>query len=144
MKLKSTIPFLCICMAIAACNNGNPKDPADKVVVVDSVKVVDTVKSHPQTSAAPKDKAPAKTEPQPQATQPVTPPVKPVTDWHAMMREYHDLLCKEHTGNASTDNKIREVELGKELKDEPKTYSADDKYYFSTEMARTLNMESCK
>jgi hypothetical protein len=142
MKIFSFFSLLTVVIFFLACNN--TKQDSTKTVV-DTVKVIDTVK-HNSTGNQPVKQKPSttKTQSQPAQDKPVaTPPAKPAPDWRAMMKEYHELLCKEHKGTGTTDDKIREVELGKELKDIPKTLNSDEKFYFSTEMVRTMNMETC-
>jgi hypothetical protein len=143
MKKSILAAFITCAIAIAACNN-NPKTEDHNTVIVDTIVKKDTVrqeKAKPQTSnqqVPPAEKTPP-------IQQPVTQlPPKKVADWRAMMKEYHLLLCKSHNGTNTTDDNIREVELSKELKDIPKTLEGDEKFYFTTEMARTLNMETCK
>jgi hypothetical protein len=139
MRIIKLLPVIALAVSILSCNNG--KQESTKTVV-DTVKVIDhTTVQQPVA----KEKQPAKTQTQPAKDKPVvTPPAKPAPDWRAMMKEYHELLCKEHKGTGTTDDKIREAELGKELKDIPKTLNSDEKFYFTTEMARTINMQSCQ
>ncbi len=142
---KSILAALITCaIALSACNN-SPKTEEHKTVIIDTIVKKDTVK---QTKSKPEPstkQVPSTEKKTPPAQQPVTKlPPKKAADWRAMMKEYHLLLCKSHNGTGTTDDNIRKVELSKELKDIPKTLDGDEKFYFTTEMARTLNMETCQ
>jgi|GEM_PF-4207158 len=129
---------------IASVSSCKQKTPVQETVVVDTVKVIEKVEV-PETEKPTATAKPKIQQPDPTPTPKPEPPVAvPALDWRVMLKEYHILLCKEYRKNGTNDDKIRQVELGKQLKDVPKTLSKSDKFYFTTEMARTLNMESCK
>jgi hypothetical protein len=144
MKRLNHVALLLMGMAVIACNNDKEQKSTDTKVVVDTVKVIDTVKNPAKTNPPAADNSPKPPVIKPEQPKKVEPPAKPVQQWRDKLREYHELLCLEHTGKATVDSRIRQVELAKELKDVPKTLSSDEKFYFTTEMARAVNMESCK
>ncbi|MGZ5283198.1 MAG: hypothetical protein ACXWEY_13055, partial [Bacteroidia bacterium] len=80
------------------------------------------------------------------APEPEPEPVPTVVakDWRAMLTEYHEILCRTHKGKGSTEDKIRQTELSRELMIERKKLSGSDQFKFTAEMARAANMETCK
>ncbi len=124
---------LATCFAFASCN-----DTSEEEVQIDDKDT--TVVIHEYEKAP----EPAR-EPSPTPTPEVKPdPPKEVKiNWRTLMDEYHEVLCRRHLGKPQTNDGIRQVELTKELNDARQELAQDEKFSFTTAMARAANMESC-
>lgn len=115
-----------------------PAEPADT-----SVATPPTVppQDEPEKTTTPeKKKSTSTTTPKDEQTV----PEEPKKDWRAMLNEYHEILCRAHKGKGTTEDKIRQAELSRELMIERKKLSGPEQFKFTAEMARAANMETCK
>ncbi len=103
--------------------------PADSQTIVNENK-----KPAAQKKSTAKTPAPAESQPQPQAPQ----------DWRSMLKEYHEILCRNHKGKGTNEDKIRQAELSSALMDERRKLAPGEQFKFTAEMARAANMENCK
>jgi outer membrane biosynthesis protein TonB len=151
-NLLNTIMALSFMAFMASCESDKKDadtDNKDTVVVIQQPAPADTVQDGVKTEEQNAPVTTPETKPQPKAK--TTPPTEPTPkeepkkeDYRVLLKEYHEILCRQHLGKGTTDDKIRQAELTRELMDIRKKLPSTEQFTFTAEMARAANMENCK
>ncbi|RYD76786.1 MAG: hypothetical protein EOP53_14065 [Sphingobacteriales bacterium] len=147
--MKKLLIQICTPLFFAAfmmsCDNSPKTEETSEKDTVVVIQQPDTTQAKAEEPAPVKEtpvvKQKKETKPAPETT---TTPEAPKPDWRAMLKEYHEILCKNHKGQGTTDDKIRQAELLKDLTAEGKKLKSSERFSFTAEMARAANMESCQ
>jgi hypothetical protein len=75
-----------------------------------------------------------------------TAPAKKVisNDWRSLVKEYREILCRQHNGVSTTNDKVRLSELTKDFSELEQQLPASERSDFISEKSKAIETEDCK